>query len=69
MQNADYIRSLSNKELVQFVRNINLLGCGATCAYADFCKHDGVKEDFCQLGTRLWTEQKYEEKENALRKL
>lgn len=56
MQNADYIRSLSNKELTQFVRNINLLGCGATCAYADFC----------QIGTRLWVEQKYEERKNEL---
>jgi len=65
MQNADHIRSLSNEELAQFVRNINLLGCGATCAYVDFCKHDGVEEDFCQLGTRLWIEQKYAEKENG----
>ncbi len=69
MQNADYIRSLTNEELSQFVRNINLLGCGATCAYAEYCKHDGVEEDFCQLGTRLWVEQKYEEEKNALRKL
>lgn len=60
MQNADYIKNLTNDELAQFVRNINLLGCGATCAYAEHCKHDGVEEDFCQLGTRLWTEQKYE---------
>ena len=53
MQNADYIRSLSNKELTQFVRNITLLGCGATCAYTEHCNHDDAEEDFCQLGTRL----------------
>lgn len=67
MQNADYIRSLSNKELTQFVRNIKLLGCSATCAYAEHCKHhDYIEEDFCQIGTRLWIEQKFEEGKNEL---
>ena len=66
MINAERIKNLSNEELAGFIRNVKLLSCSATCAYADFCKHDGVEEDFCQLGTRLWVEQKCEEKQNEL---
>lgn len=46
MKNAEHIRNLSNEELARFVRHVKLLGCGTTCAYAEYCKHDGIEEDF-----------------------
>ena len=61
MKNAEHIRNLSNEELARFIRHVKLLGCGAACAYAEYCKHDGVEEDFCELGVELWLEQEYKE--------
>lgn len=61
MTKGDWIRSMTNDELVQFLRLVMLFKCEPCCAYNKVCRKEGIEEDFCVLGVEQWVKQEHKE--------
>lgn len=61
MTNLEWIRNMTDNELVQFMRLVMISGCGI-CAYEKICrKEECIEEDFCSLGVEQWLKQEHKE--------
>ena len=63
MTRFDWIRNMTNEELVQFMRLVMISGCGL-CSYVKICRKEGIEEDFCSLGVEQWLKQEYKRNDN-----
>ncbi len=60
MNRFDWIRNMTDDELVQFMRLVMISRCGI-CSYEKICRKEGIEEDFCSLCVEQWLKQELKE--------
>ena len=63
MTNQQWIQTADADSLAKFIRRSSLSPC-SVCGYRNDCYDEGMEEDFCLLGVKIWLEEEHKEAGN-----